>query len=104
MTHVPTSAPAVSVHPSRAALGAAAGALAGQHLRAVLQEQERATVMLAAAPSQSATLDALAAGAGTSTGAAWTASTWTTTSASTPTRRRASAPGCSGSSSTGSPA
>jgi glucosamine-6-phosphate deaminase len=59
MTHVPTSAPAVSVHPSRAALGAAAGALAGRHLRAVLHEQERASVMLAAAPSQSATLDAL---------------------------------------------
>ena len=60
MTHVPTSAPAVSVHPSRGALGAAAAALAGHHLRAALQEQERATVMLAAAPSQSATLDALA--------------------------------------------
>ena len=60
MTHVPTSAPAVSVHPSRDALGAAAGALAGRYLRAVLHEQERATVMLAAAPSQSATLDALA--------------------------------------------
>jgi glucosamine-6-phosphate deaminase len=60
MTHVPTSAPAVSVHPSRGALGAAAAALAGHHLRAALREQERATVMLAAAPSQSATLDALA--------------------------------------------
>jgi glucosamine-6-phosphate deaminase len=60
MTHVPTSALAVSILPSRAALGAAAGALAGQHLRAALQEEERATVMLAAAPSQSATLDALA--------------------------------------------
>ncbi len=60
MTRVPTSAPAVSVHPSRDALGAAAGALAGRYLRAVLHEQEHATVMLAAAPSQSGTLDALA--------------------------------------------
>jgi glucosamine-6-phosphate deaminase len=59
MTHVPTSALAVSILPSRAALGAAAGAVAGRHLRAALQRQDRATVMLAAAPSQSATLDAL---------------------------------------------
>ncbi len=51
---------AVSVHPSRAALGRRGRRRwPGSHLRAALQEQERATVMLAAAPSQSATLDAL---------------------------------------------
>ena len=60
MTTVPTYPIAVSVHPTRAALGLAAGALAARHLRAALNQHTRATVMLAAAPSQAATLAALA--------------------------------------------
>jgi glucosamine-6-phosphate deaminase len=50
----------VSVHPTREALGQAAGALAARILRETLEQHPRATVMLAAAPSQAATLAALA--------------------------------------------
>jgi glucosamine-6-phosphate deaminase len=60
MTTVPTYPIAVSVHPNREALGRAAGALAARHLRGALEQHPRATVMLAAAPSQAATLAALA--------------------------------------------
>jgi glucosamine-6-phosphate deaminase len=60
MTTGPTYPIAVSVHPTRAALGHAAGALAARHLREALEQRPRATVMLAAAPSQAATLSALA--------------------------------------------
>ena len=51
---------AVSVHPTREALGLAAGTLAARHLRVALEQHPHATVMLAAAPSQAATLAALA--------------------------------------------
>ena len=60
MTTVPTYPIAVSVHPTREALGQAAGALAARILRETLEQHPRATVMLAAAPSQAATLAALA--------------------------------------------
>lgn len=56
MTHTPT----VSVHSSRARLGDAAAAAAAGHLRAAIGERGAAMVMLAAAPSQEATLEALA--------------------------------------------
>ena len=60
MTTVRTYPIAVSVHPTREALGLAAGALAARHLRVALEQHPHATVMLAAAPSQAATLAALA--------------------------------------------
>ena len=60
MTTVPTYPIAVSVHPTREALGVAAGALAARFLREALERRSRATVMLAAAPSQAATLAELA--------------------------------------------
>ena len=60
MTTVRTYPIAVSVHPTREALGLAAGALAARHLKLALQQHPHATVMLAAAPSQAATLAALA--------------------------------------------
>jgi glucosamine-6-phosphate deaminase len=60
MTTVPTYPIAVSVHPTREALGLAAGALAARHLREALKQHPPATVILAAAPSQAATLAALA--------------------------------------------
>ena len=60
MTTGPTYPIAVSVHPTREALSNAAGALAARHLREALEQRPRATVMLAAAPSQAATLSALA--------------------------------------------
>ena len=60
MTNVPTYPIAVSVHPTRKVLGVAAGALAAQHLREALERRPRVSVMLAAAPSQAATLAALA--------------------------------------------
>ena len=61
MTTAPTYPIAVSVHLTREALGLAAGALAARMLRDALEQHPRATVMLAAAPSQAATLAALAA-------------------------------------------
>ena len=58
MTTTPTThALDVTVLPSRAALGAAAAAAAADHLRAAIADHGRATLMLAAAPSQEATLD-----------------------------------------------
>jgi glucosamine-6-phosphate deaminase len=60
MTTVRTYPIAVSVHPTREALGLAAGVLAARHLRVALEQQPHATVMFAAAPSQAATLAALA--------------------------------------------
>lgn len=53
-------APRVYTHPDRVALGIAAAHRAGEVLRQRLREAERAVVMLAAAPSQQATLEALA--------------------------------------------
>lgn len=61
MTTTPTHALGVSVHPTRTALGRAAAAAAAEHLRDAIRAQGSATVMLAAAPSQEATLMALAA-------------------------------------------
>jgi len=60
MTTVRTYLIAVSAHPTREALGHAAGALAARHLREALAQHPHATMMLAAAPSQAATLAALA--------------------------------------------
>ena len=64
MTTTPTHALDVTVLPSRAALGAAAAAAAAEHLSAAIADHGRATLMLAAAPSQEATLQALAAAPG----------------------------------------
>ena len=61
MTATPTHALAVSVHPTRVALGRAAAVAAAEHLREAVRRRGSATVMLAAAPSQEATLTALAA-------------------------------------------
>ncbi|WP_216207165.1 6-phosphogluconolactonase [Amycolatopsis aidingensis] len=58
-TKAGTSVTVVS-EPTRAALGRRAGTHAGQVLRAALRDGGRARVMLAAAPSQSATLATLA--------------------------------------------
>jgi len=55
-----THSPAVSVHPSRRQLGAAAAGVAAEHLRRAVRARGAATVLLAAAPSQEATLRALA--------------------------------------------
>ena len=60
MTTVPTYPIAVSVHPTRETLGQAAGALAASILRQALDQHPRATVKLAAAPRQAATLATLA--------------------------------------------
>ncbi len=60
MTITTTERPSVSVHPSRRELGAAAAGVAAEHLRRALRSRGAATVMLAAAPSQEATLLALA--------------------------------------------
>jgi glucosamine-6-phosphate deaminase len=61
MTTASTYAVEVSVHPDREALGRAAAALAARHLRSALDSDGTATLMLAAAPSQAATLAALVA-------------------------------------------
>ena len=60
MTATPTHALAVSVQPTRTALGRAAAAAAAEHPRDAIRRHGSATVMLAAAPSQEATLTALA--------------------------------------------
>lgn len=52
-------APRVYTHPDRSALGAAAATHAAELLRTRLAETDRVSVMLAAAPSQQATLEAL---------------------------------------------
>lgn len=54
-----THSPSVSVHPSRRQLGAAAAEVAAEHLRRAVRARGAATVLLAAAPSQEATLRAL---------------------------------------------
>ncbi len=54
-------APSVSTHPTRAELGRASAAYAASALRQALARDGRARLMLAAAPSQAATLAALAA-------------------------------------------
>ncbi|MEU4194961.1 6-phosphogluconolactonase [Kribbella sp. NPDC026611] len=54
-------APQLSTYPTRAELGRAAGAWAAEMLRLAIAENGRARVMLAAAPSQTETLAALAA-------------------------------------------
>ena len=53
-------APRTSTHPSRDELGRAAAAAAAEQLRKAIATTGRARIMLAAAPSQSATLAALA--------------------------------------------
>ncbi|WP_344144013.1 6-phosphogluconolactonase [Kribbella yunnanensis] len=53
-------APQISTHPTRAALGQAAAAWAAERIRQAIERTSNARVMLAAAPSQAATLTALA--------------------------------------------
>ncbi|WP_371404258.1 6-phosphogluconolactonase [Kribbella sp. NBC_00662] len=53
-------APTISTHPSREALGRAAASAAAEQIRKSIAATGRARIMLAAAPSQSATLAALA--------------------------------------------
>jgi glucosamine-6-phosphate deaminase len=54
-------APQISTHPTRAALGQAAAAAAAGRLRRAIEAAGQARIMLAAAPSQTETLTALAA-------------------------------------------
>ncbi len=60
MTSATTYRPRLSVHSSREELGRAAAGAAARHLRSAIAERGAATLMLAAAPSQEATLAALA--------------------------------------------
>lgn len=60
MTAQTTYSPAVSTYPDRAALGKHAGAHAAETLRRALRNKQEVRLMLAAAPSQEATLQALA--------------------------------------------
>jgi glucosamine-6-phosphate deaminase len=53
-------APQISTHPTRSALGHAAAALAAERIRQAIEWTSGARVMLAAAPSQAATLTSLA--------------------------------------------
>src|SRR4051794_29991073 len=53
-------APQISTHPTRSELGHAAAAWAAERIRQAIERSSGARVMLAAAPSQSATLTALA--------------------------------------------
>ncbi|MFI5731766.1 6-phosphogluconolactonase [Kribbella sp. NPDC051587] len=53
-------APQISTHPTRSALGHAAAALAAERIRQAIEWTSAARVMLAAAPSQAATLTSLA--------------------------------------------
>ncbi|MFI5697020.1 6-phosphogluconolactonase [Kribbella sp. NPDC051586] len=53
-------APRISTYPTRAELGRAAATAAAEHLRKAIATSGRARIMLAAAPSQTATLAALA--------------------------------------------
>ncbi|MFC0624423.1 6-phosphogluconolactonase [Kribbella deserti] len=54
-------APDISIHPTRAELGHASAAAAATVIRRAIAQSGRARIMLAAAPSQAATLSALAA-------------------------------------------
>ena len=60
MTATTTYSPAVSSHPTREQLGQHAGRRAAAAIRKAIEDKEQARVMLAAAPSQEATLEALA--------------------------------------------
>ncbi|MFF1822056.1 6-phosphogluconolactonase [Kribbella sp. NPDC058245] len=53
-------APQISTHPTRSALGRAAATWAAERIRQAIESTSAARVMLAAAPSQAATLTALA--------------------------------------------